>query len=133
MNAPEPVEFLYGIQSGRYDANDDWTDAHVVRFPVTKKTPKRIYYDAREWGTRAHIRFVDRRRIETDGEIRPASRHWWEADSCLHLTEPVISTADTPDLPTLKAAMAAAHPDRGGTHETFIAARQRYENARSAS
>jgi hypothetical protein len=29
--------------------------------------------------------------------------------------------------------MAAAHPDRGGTDEAFIAARQRYERAQMAA
>ncbi|MFJ5090000.1 hypothetical protein [Streptomyces sp. NPDC088674] len=33
----------------------------------------------------------------------------------------------------LRAAMAAAHPDRGGTDAEFIAARSRYENARRSS
>lgn len=36
-----------------------------------------------------------------------------------------------PSLPELRAAMADAHPDRGGSDEAFIAARQRYERARA--
>jgi hypothetical protein len=35
-----------------------------------------------------------------------------------------------PDLPALKAEMAAAHPDRGGSNAAFIEARARYVAAR---
>ena len=38
-----------------------------------------------------------------------------------------------PDLRKLKAAMATAHPDRGGSNATFIEARSRYVAARRAS
>jgi hypothetical protein len=34
-----------------------------------------------------------------------------------------------PELRRLRLAMADAHPDRGGTDEEFIAARERYERA----
>jgi len=34
-----------------------------------------------------------------------------------------------PDLKRLKREMADAHPDRGGTDEQFVAARQRYKQA----
>lgn len=34
-----------------------------------------------------------------------------------------------PDIKVLRRAMAAAHPDRGGTNEEFIAAREQYERA----
>jgi len=34
------------------------------------------------------------------------------------------------DVKRLKAEMAAAHPDRGGTNETFAVARRRYVEAR---
>jgi hypothetical protein len=35
-------------------------------------------------------------------------------------------------LKTLKAAMVAAHPDKGGSTEAFIAAREAYEQAKGA-
>jgi hypothetical protein len=38
--------------------------------------------------------------------------------------------APVEDLAALRAAMLNAHPDRGGSNETFIEARQRYEAAR---
>jgi hypothetical protein len=37
-----------------------------------------------------------------------------------------------PDLKALKAAMADAHPDRGGSSEAFIRAREAYEAAKAA-
>lgn len=129
MTAPVPVEFLYGIQSGRYDGNDDWQPAHVIAFPVIRKTPKRIYYDAREWGTRAHVRFVDRQRLEADGEVTRKSGQWYDPDLTLYLRAPQVWPPVNRDLAALKAEMAAAHPDRGGSDAEFIAARQRYETA----
>ena len=41
-----------------------------------------------------------------------------------------VEEEEKPDLDTLKAAMAATHPDRGGTSAAFIEARQRYVTAR---
>lgn len=129
--APAPVEYLHAIQTGRYDGNDDWHEAHVIAFPIIRKTPKRIYYDASQWATRAHVRFVDRQRIETDGEVWQRNRHWSAPDFRLHLAPPVIEQGAKPDLAELKTAMAAAHPGRGGSDEALIAARRRYENALS--
>lgn len=122
-----PVEFLYGIEAGHEEGND-WVPTRVVTFRVTKKTARRIYYVARDWG-RPETRFVDRQRIEADGEIWRRSAQWWEPDIHLYLNPPVIEQATKPDLAELKAAMAAAHPDRGGSDAEFIAARQRYERA----
>lgn len=119
--APAAIEFLYEL----WDAN--WDDGplgnyKIRRHPITRKTSKRIYF------TLPHDRsaFVDRRRIEAVGEIfyRPTAR-------TLYLAEPEIpSGPKPPDLAALKAEMAAAHPDVGGTDEAFIAARRRYEAAK---
>jgi hypothetical protein len=120
------VEFLYEL----WDAN--WDDGplgnyQVLAHPITKKTAKRIYFTYCTGGHRAG--FVDRQKIEAAGEVY----HGYTRRR-LHLTEPEIpSRPKPPSLPGLKAAMAAAHPDRGGTHEAFIAARKRYETAREAS
>lgn len=118
---PAVVEFLYEV----WDAN--WDDGplgnyRILRHKITRKTARRIYF-VRGGGRPA---FVDRQRIEADGEIfhRPIAR-------TLYLTEPALPSRPKPaSLPELKAAMAAAHPDRGGTDAEFIAARQRYERAR---
>lgn len=116
------TEYLYEL----WDAN--WDDGplgnyQILAHPITRKTAKRIYF------TRGGSRpaFVDRQRIEADGEIfyRPIAR-------TLYLRPPEIPhQPKPPSLPELRKAMADAHPDRGGTDEAFIAARQRYERARA--
>ena len=118
--APAAVEFLYEL----WDAN--WDDGpmgnwQIHRNPITRKTARRIYFTRH-----GHSGFVDRQRIEADGEIwhRSLARY-------LHLTPPEIpNEPKPPSLTELKAAMAAAHPDVGGTDEAFIAARRRYEAAK---
>jgi len=120
MTTPAAIEYLYEL----WDAN--WDDGplgnyQILRHPITKKTPKRIYFTL----TNGRSGFVDRQQIEADGEIY----HGYTLRR-LHLTEPEIPTRPKPQsLAELKAAMAAAHPDRGGTDEAFIAARKRYEAA----
>lgn len=126
-----PVEFLYAIESEHHDGNDDWVPACVVSFRITKKTPKRIYYIRRERiPGDLEIGYVNRQKIEADGEIyNHGAGGWWAPDFHLHLTPPEIQQHRRPNLAELKAAMAAAHPDRGGTDAAFIAARERYERA----
>ncbi|MFJ8871057.1 hypothetical protein ACIRD6_35560 [Streptomyces sp. NPDC102473] len=117
------AECLYEL----WDAN--WDDGplgnyQVLCWEITKKTPKRIYFDRN-----GHPGFVDRQRIEADGEIR----HGYTR-RLLHLKPPEIpGRPKPPSLPELKQAMADAHPDRGGTDAAFIAARARYEQARAAT
>jgi hypothetical protein len=126
----------------------DSTDAKIIeylygydrRFPIVKKTKQRIYYrpiplplrdDDADQGYPLEfeyrpVRFVDRQKLERDGEI-------WVRDkgrgcsAWLFLKPPQRKAEPTPvDLRALKAEMAAAHPDHGGTSAAFIAARQRY-------
>ena len=54
-------------------------------------------------------------------------------DACLGgsaLTSPDLDDHVASGLHRLKAEMAAAHPDRGGTTEAFIEARHRYLEAK---
>lgn len=128
------VEFLYGIDASVNDDSRFYEPPRVVRFRITKKTPRRIYYLRRDDGLRTKTGYVDRQKIEADGEIyNHGAGGWWAPDFHLYLTEPELTQAQKPDLAALKAAMADAHPDRGGTEEAFIAARQRYERARAAA
>lgn len=118
------AEFLYEL----WDAN--WDDGplgnyQVLRHPITKKTARRIYFTYSTGGHRTG--YVDRQRIEADGAVY----HGYTLRR-LHLTPPEIpSRPAQPSLAELRQAMADAHPDRGGTDADFIAARQRYENART--
>lgn len=131
---PAPAEYLYGIDS---DPGDDGParPPRIVRFRITKKTPKRIYYARRQPCLGPATGYVNRQQIETDGEIyNHGAGGWWAPDFHLYLTEPTLPDhRRRPDLAELRTAMAAAHPDRGGTDAEFIAARARYERARTTS
>jgi hypothetical protein len=126
------TEYLYGIDSSVSDDSRYYEPPRVVRFRITKKTPRRIYYLPRD-GRSEQQRFVDRAALERDGEVWRKSSGWWEPDGRVYLKPPVIEQPQKPTLAELKAAMAAAHPDRGGTDAEFIAARARYEHALAAS
>ena len=122
----EHAEFLYEL----WDAN--WDDGpagnwQILEHPITKKTSKRIYFTYSTGSHRAG--YVDRQRIEADGEIY----HGYTLRR-LHLSRPEIPDhSKRPSLAELKQAMADAHPDRGGSDEAFIAARRRYESAKATA
>lgn len=132
MTTPAAIEYLYGIDSTVADDSRYYEPPRVVRFRITKKTPRRIYYLPRD-GRPEQQRFVDRAVLERDGEVWRKSAGWWEPDGRVYLKPPVIEQTQKPTLAELKAAMAAAHPDRGGSDAAFIAARQRYEHARATN
>lgn len=125
-----PVEYLYSHTSG-YDAYEDWQEK-IHRFRITKRTPKRVYYVRREDDGAPVIGFVDRQELEAKGEVYNRGVHWCMPDHRLYLEPPEIhqDRPQKPDLKALKAAMAEAHPDAGGTDAAFIAARKRYVAAR---
>ncbi|MFJ6143094.1 hypothetical protein ACIQH7_05815 [Streptomyces anulatus] len=126
MTTPVRTEYLYELWDANWD-DGPFGNYQVLQHPITKKTAKRIYFT---YSTGAHRGgFVDRQRIEADGEIY----HGYTRRR-LHLTPPEIpGQPKPPSLAELKAAMADAHPDRGGTDEAFIAARTRYERARTTT
>lgn len=112
------------------------------KFRITKKTKKRIFYcrepipiKEREDNIRFlayadEIGMVDRQKLEQEGDVYN-NAHCWQSDWLLYLNPPSPREDEPlPDLRELKAAMAAAHPDRGGSSEAFIEARTRYERAR---
>ena len=119
-----PVEYLY---NGR-----------GVKFQIVKKTTKRIYYiratDEREplfYRIKNPVRHIDRQKIVRDGEIWRRRDRGLD-DSPLYLKPPTLRHSIKPlaDIRELKAAMAAAHPDAGGSNEQFIAARKAYVAAK---
>jgi hypothetical protein len=136
------VEYLYGYTSGGEDF-----DGSPVRFRITKKTAKRIYYsrgyEYLDVGGQVvgngplegydYVGFVDRQKLEAEGEVYNRSRPW-RADWHIYATfDGCVGPQDqTPviDLTKLKAEMAAAHPDKGGSSAAFIEARKRYVDAR---
>lgn len=131
MSQISAIEFLYGIEAG-HEVGNEWVPTQVVTFRVTRRTPRRIYYLPQDWG-QPKERFVDRVALEADGQVSRSSAGWWEPDITVYLHPPVLEQAEKPGLAQLKAAMAEAHPDRGGSDAAFIAARARYELARSAA
>jgi hypothetical protein len=75
-------------------------------------------------------------RGEANGEVHNRSKGWWDSEFHLYASLEILlsrrqyNTEPTIDLPALKAATAAAHPDKGGSNEAFIAARKVYVRAR---
>lgn len=129
-----PVEYLYGIQPRGDDAADQ---ERVVRFQITRKTARRIYYVRwRGRGDDVRIGFVSRQEIETNGEAYNRSGGWWAGDYHLYAAPPELpryapltAAERKAELARLRREMGDAHPDRGGTAEGFMAARARYKAA----
>lgn len=119
--APAAVEYLYSIHDPNWDGL--FTGYEILHWPITKKTAKQVHVRD-EYGRTC---IFNRQQLEADGYVW--ARRWY---TTLWLTEPEVNAAPKqPTLAELKAAMADSHPDRGGTSEAFIAARDRYETARS--
>jgi hypothetical protein len=128
----EQVRYLYATA-------ESWDDGRVVgerviKFPITKITPKRIFYVRSGDGDDAVIGYVDRQRIQDKGSVyNTGAGGWWAPDARLYLEPPDLTLDHAPELSLaeLKKAMADAHPDRGGSNEAFIKARAEYQRARS--
>jgi hypothetical protein len=130
------------------------SDGCPVRFRITKRTSKRVFYIRNEECLDQHgeplglgnilrlnderFGYVDCLKLEADGEVYNHGVHWCEPDFHLHISLGHLLSGfaryrdqdDKPiDLRQLKAEMAAAHPDRGGSNAAFIAARERYLGA----
>jgi hypothetical protein len=109
-------------------------------YRIIRRTAKRIFYVKGEHYGEEETGFVDRRlvfdewpadpyRFETNdsrGRRRSGYSCFWTKPH--PVSTPVVKSVD---LRTLKAEMAAAHPDRGGSSDAFIEARRRYEEAKS--
>jgi hypothetical protein len=110
------------------------------KYQVFKKTKTRVYYNKFEDGDwqatspsfstnktcfveRAHLEMPDDQDYWIDRKGR--KRYRW-----LYLRPQQRKQEAPVSLGELKAAMAAAHPDHGGTSAAFIEARRRYVEAR---
>lgn len=133
---------LYAIEAGYYDhGSRQWIHSKVVRLPITRKTPKRIYFLRSSEPGEFEQGYIDRQHFEAHGWV------WSSRYSKIHAQPPKVPD-DKPFIPPpfnpyraaaapsvdevkrLKAEMRAAHPDVGGTDEAFIAAREKYVKAR---
>lgn len=135
--AGEDTANLYAVERGYYDFGArQWVPSRVLRLPIVKKTAKRIYYSRSSEPGEFETGYVDRLEFEAKGWV-------WSSRYLKITAEPPVLPPDVPivpqyqrpashvpDLKQLKAEMAAAHPDRGGSHEGFIAARKRYVTAK---
>jgi hypothetical protein len=120
------IEYLYGIGP--------------CRFQIIKKTRRRIFYLKQgeyidHFGEPTgeleypylerdydRVGFIERQKLEATGEV-----HYLHASLQSYLDKWHRGDIPPPsDLCQLKADMAAAHPDRGGSNTAFIAARERY-------
>ena len=143
------VEYLYGYFYGGDDIS-------LKRFRITKRTAKRIYYSREAEYINEHgepidfgnirssssndnvIGYVNRQKLEADGKVDNRGVHWSASDSTLYASLQGLlgrfgnryRPEDKPNLQQLKADMAAAHPDRGGSNAAFIEARKAYLDAR---
>jgi hypothetical protein len=123
--------------------------SHSYKFQITRKTAKRVFYirqplpieEPEYYGvtilrSSEDVGYVDRLKLEAEGGVYNGGRHWSAEDYHLYLSIDHMRRArpdyrqSMPDLATLKAEMAAAHPDRGGSNEAFVTARSRYVEAR---
>jgi len=139
------VEYLYAYDVGWSDWGERYVDFY--RFRVTRRTAKRVFYvrdaefidesgEPRDDGAvrnrDGEIGFVHRGTLAKDGFATNRSRVWepdyqlYASLAALHADREHGADAPPADLAALKRAMAAAHPDRGGSNEAFIAARERY-------
>lgn len=136
--APESG-YLYAIEPGHLNwETRQWIPSKVLRLPIVKRTAKRIYYSRPFDPDESGLGYVDRQALEAHGSVY-SSRYLqiFAEPPELQPETPIIirqphPTAG-PGLKELKAAMAAAHPDRGGTSEAFITARERYLRAKRAA
>jgi hypothetical protein len=175
-------EYIYG---GWWD--DDLSRSYVLRFRVTRRTAKRIYYqrpgeridqhgnpyDEAQFGIRdselprkkPSIGSIDRWEFTARGRVFNINRGVNERRMYANLADLIargkpgpgedwaeewvsrvlrgkvlqddpamvaVGTRTVPDLAALKAAMVAAHPDKGGSSAAFIKARANYVAARRA-
>jgi hypothetical protein len=133
------VEYLYGTLHYWPDDGLGTEVREVVPFRITRKTSRRVYYVRHEYGPGdVETGYVDRVVLERDGRVWRRSAGWWADDSELYATREAAeaslglageATRGVPDLRQLRREMADAHPDRGGTNEEFMAARERYQRA----
>jgi hypothetical protein len=139
------VEYLYTLVVRHPSFGP--SETYIKAFPIVRKTKKRIFYKRdgiRFWPEPPldyphlkrfddEIGYVDRQKLEAEGYVYNHGRHWCEDDFHLCLRPPYPESELPPDLQALKAAMAAAHPDRGGSSAAFIEARKKYVAARRAA
>lgn len=128
VTADTPIEYLYG--TWQVENLDGYLVQQVEQFAIIKRTPKRVFYDA-GYG---RVRCVDRQVLEQTGSAYNRSAGAWAPDYQLFTNradvEPEPPETHEAKVSRLRAAAAAAHPDRGGDPAEFRAAYARYRTAK---
>jgi hypothetical protein len=101
---------------------------NVCARAAVKSNPVGWHFNRAEWFA-LPLTFRRRWWRETDYSTQPASDRLL-ADLHVLLARGPLQPPTVDDLQGLKAAMASAHPDRGGSSAAFIAARAKYVAAR---
>jgi hypothetical protein len=136
-----PPPKFHGTRDNLYDHG--WDDSRwgweINAYRVTRVTPRRVYFDSSLHDKRQYIHFVDRQKLEQDGEIwhhQTRTRLYTEMPTVRTFRDQIHSRSDLnphkrvppseADVSALRKAMADTHPDRGGDREQFEAARASY-------
>lgn len=135
---------LFAIEFGFYDHGvRQWVHSKIVRLPVVKTTPRRIYFLRSSEPGEFERGYVDRQAFEAKGWVYSSRfNKIYATPPKLPGDKPFIpppfhpeyghprAAVSVEELKRLKAIMRAAHPDIGGSDAEFIKARAEYENAR---
>ena len=130
----------------RYHGSSAETHRWVQEVPIVRKTARWIYYTSDSWDRagavvspgrigcrefhRAGVIPIPGARSGSAGQLffatrQAAERHLYRGER----ERPGRVARDASRIRELRRAMAAAHPDRGGTAELFIEAQRRYQTA----
>jgi len=131
---PAAVEYLYGVREGWFpgeDGREVWK-TEIVKFPIHRKTARRVYYVRRRTPDGAELGYVDRGELESHGEVICRSRGWWDADYMLYKEPPKLDDPPAGEpledtVRRLRREAAEVHPDRGGDPEEFRLRFARYQ------
>jgi hypothetical protein len=118
-----PVEYLYS--PWMYEDERGHLDTEVKLFRITKRTPKRVFFDA----GRGRAKSVDREQLEREGRVWVREFGGYSVYANRADAEPTPREATEDKIRRLRVEAAALHPDRGGDPIEFRAAYARYQRA----
>jgi hypothetical protein len=135
VTAHEPALAEYVYEQALVEDHNGHLGYEVRQHPVVKRTSKRIFFTQS-----GRMRVIDRACFEAKGEawIRAAGgflvyANRADAEPARRETSKAKSETPKEEISRLRAAMAAAHPDRGGDPAEFRAAYARYRAAVTGS
>lgn len=127
MSAVTLVEYVY--EKALYETDEGHLDWEVRKYPIVKKTAKRVFFDRGHGRTKV----IDRAELEQAGSVWIRDLGGYHVYANEADAQPNRGETREERVSRLRAEMADAHPDRGGTSETFRAAHARYVRAKGAA